>query len=224
MSLWGIHLDKANKSKKLKFLKCWMKQMKKPDCHDLIVSETSKPDQLIPEDINNRLTGSLQDDELPISLSASAGENTVTEASGVQVGDVPDTGSETSEAFFSTLSNRIYQGIESEEVDLQALSERLVNSSIYWLSKKFDRETISESQNSSKCNDAYGNMIAAELGKILLMEPKELVIKHKSRNPFSQASETGPTPLNTGQIVREYPLRTICVICACIVMQFMFRC
>ncbi|KAK4284684.1 hypothetical protein QN277_001479 [Acacia crassicarpa] len=197
------------KSKKLKFLKCWMKQMKKPDCHDLIVSETSKPDQLIPKDINNRLTGSLQDDELPISSSASAGENIVTEASGAQAGAVPDTGSETSEAFFSTLSKKIHQGIESEEVDLQALAERLVNSSIYWLSKKFDRETISESQNSSKCNDAYGNMIAAELSKLLLVDPKELVTKHKSINPFSQASDTGPTSLNTGQIVREYELQIL---------------
>lgn len=203
------HAMERNKSKKLKFLKCWMKQMKKPDCHDLIVPETSQPNQLIPEDINNRLTGSLQDGALPISSSASAGENTVTEASGVQAGAVLDTGSETSEAFFSTLSNKIHQGLECEEVDLQALAERLVNSSIYWLSKKFDRETISESQNSSKRNDSHGSMIAAELSKLLLIEPKELVTKHKSRNPFSHASEPGPTSLITEQVVRENELQIL---------------
>ncbi|XP_028789592.1 uncharacterized protein LOC114745603 isoform X2 [Neltuma alba] len=210
IDLHGVyHARECKKSKKLKFLKCWMKQMKKPDCHDIIVSDTSKPNQLIPENIDTRLTGSPQDGQLPISSSASAGENTLTEASGVQAGAVLDTGSETSEGFFSTLSDKIHQGIASEDVDLQALAERLVNSSIYWLSKKFDRETISESQNSSKCNDAYDSMIAAELSKILLMEPKELVTKHKSKNPFSQASETGTSSPIAGQIVREYELQIL---------------
>lgn len=192
-------IKKCNKSKKLKFLKCWMKQMKKNGRSDLSALEKSKSNQTVPEEIKNRLTESLQDGEKPMPSSASAGENSMTQASRIQDDAVIDYRSETSEEFFGNLSNKIHQGIESEVVDLGTLAERLVNSSIYWLYQKLDKEAVSGNHSPSKCHDANSSLVVSELIKLLLKEPKELAAKHKSRIP-------GPATLTTDYIVREYPL------------------
>ncbi|KAJ1426520.1 hypothetical protein SESBI_10264 [Sesbania bispinosa] len=143
----------CNKSKKLKFLKCWMKQVKKSGCCDLTLSERSKPNQIIAEEIDSKLAELPQNGEQPISSFASAGINT--DASGIQDDAMLDFRSETSEAFFSNLSNKIHQGIESEVIDLGALAERLVNSSIYWLYQKVDKEAISQSHSPLKVSIRY---------------------------------------------------------------------
>ncbi|KAI4352950.1 hypothetical protein L6164_007154 [Bauhinia variegata] len=195
--------------KKLKFLKCWMKQMKKSGFCDLAFLEKLKPDSVIPQEINDRLTNPLPDGEQPISSSASVGENTMIEVSRIQEDAVLEFRSETSETFFTNLPNKINQGIESEVVDLGALAERLVNSSIYWLYQRFDGEGNSESETALTCNNARGGMVAAELINLLLREPKELAAKHKSSNPFSQASDPGLATLTTEHIVREYELQIL---------------
>lgn len=195
----------CNKSKKLlKFLKCWMKQMKKSGRCDPTLSEKPKPNQIIAEEINDKWTELPQNGEQSISPSASAGINT--EASRIQDDAVLDFRSETCEEFFSNLSNKIQQGIESEVIDLAALAERLVNSSIYWLCQKVDKETICKSHSPSKGQDACGSIVASELIKLLLRDPKELAAKHKGRNAFSQAPDPGPTTLITEYVIREYPL------------------
>ncbi|KAJ1384588.1 hypothetical protein SESBI_42417 [Sesbania bispinosa] len=114
----------------------------------------------------------------PNLLVASAGINT--DVSGIQDDAVLDFRSETSEAFFGNLSNKIHQGIESEVIDLGALAERLVNSSVYWLYQKVDREAISQSHSPLKGNNACGSMVASELIKLLLREPKEIAAEHKA--------------------------------------------
>ncbi|KAF7812975.1 uncharacterized protein G2W53_033951 [Senna tora] len=193
---------KHNESKKFKFLKCWMKQMKRPGFSDQSSLEKSKLDPIVPEENNNRLIESPQAGENPISSSGSAEEIGMTEASRIQDEAVLEFRSETSEAFFNSLSNKIHQGIESEVVDIGTLAERLVNSSIYWLYQKFDKEANSENILPAKCHDAYRSLVAAELTKLLLREPKELAAKHKSRNP-------GPSTLTTKHIVREYELQIL---------------
>ncbi|GMP47041.1 hypothetical protein CsSME_00014978 [Camellia sinensis var. sinensis] len=50
-----------SKSKKLKFLKCWMKQMKKSACGCLTVPDRSKSCQHIEREIDERLTGTDQE-------------------------------------------------------------------------------------------------------------------------------------------------------------------
>ncbi|KAI5424238.1 hypothetical protein KIW84_030442 [Lathyrus oleraceus] len=118
--------------------------------------------------------------------------------------------SETSEAFFSNLSSRIQQGVESNTIDLLALSERLVNSSIYWLCKKVDRETIPQIDSHMNDNKACGSVIVSELIKLLLKDPKEIAAKHKSRNLFSQLSDAaGPATIITEHAVREYELQIL---------------
>ncbi|CAL0316027.1 unnamed protein product [Lupinus luteus] len=209
MDLYGVYFALGcDKSKKLlKFLKCWMKQVKNSGCYDPTLSEKPKPDQIIAEDANDKLAELPQNDEQPITPSSSVGANT--EASRIQDDAVLDFRLETSEAFFSNLPNKIHQGIESEDIDLVALAERLVSSSIYWLSQKVDKETVSESHSSSKGHNTHGSIVVSELIKLLLREPKELAAKHKGRNSFSQASDTGAATQVTEHVVREYELQIL---------------
>ncbi|XP_004517208.2 uncharacterized protein, partial [Cicer arietinum] len=198
----------CNKSKKLKFLKCWMKQVKKSSCCDLILSEKPKPDTIIVEESDSKLIELPQNGEEPIpTVVVSAGINT--EAATIQDDGALDFRSETSEAFFSNLSNRIQQGIESDVIDLGALAERLVNSSIYWLRQKVDTETIPEIHSPMKDNNVRRRMVVSELIKLLLKEPKEIAAKHKSRNSSSQASDAGPTTIITEHAVRLYELQIL---------------
>lgn len=196
-------------SKKLKFLKCWMKQIKKSSCSSLILQEKSKPHQDIPKQIDDRLTTLHQESEQPVSSSASAGENSLTEASRIHDEAAVDFRSETSEAFFSNLSIKIQQGLEFEGVDLGALAERLVKSSIYWLYQKHETESPSESQNTLvKSDDACGRVVP-ELTKLLLREPKDLVAKHKNKDSSFQASDPGSTGFASKDKVREYELQIL---------------
>ncbi|XP_057734829.1 uncharacterized protein LOC130950341 [Arachis stenosperma] len=198
----------SSKSKKLKFLKWWMKQIKKSSCSDIInLPETPKSNEIIAEKNKDKLTESPQNIEQPVSSSASAGINT--EASRIQDDAVLDCRLETSAEFFSNLSTKIQQGIESEDIDLGAMAKRLVNSSIYWLCRKDSRETNSEGQKGGRETNSEGHIVASELIKFLLKEPKELAAKYKSRNSFSQASEPRRTKQVTEHAAREYELQIL---------------
>lgn len=195
----------CNNSKKLKFLKCWMKQIKKPRCSSLTLQPKHMSQQEIQKENDDRLTKLHQEIEQPVSSSASAGEKFLTEASKIQDEATLDFRLETCEAFFSNLSSKIQQGLESEGVDLGALAERLVNSSIYWLYQKRGMKSPSESQNLEvKSDDACGSIVL-ELTKVLLREPKELAAKHKDNIPSFQASDPGCTGFASKDVVREYP-------------------
>ncbi|XP_050872762.1 uncharacterized protein LOC127075319 isoform X1 [Lathyrus oleraceus] len=198
----------CNKSKKLKFLKCWMKQVKKSSCCDLML-ENPKPNRIIAEGSDSKLNELPQNGEQSISLVVVSNEINA-EVAMKQDDAVLNCESETSEAFLSNLSSRIQQGVESNTIDLLALSERLVNSSIYWLCKKVDRETIPQIDSHMNDNKARGSVIASELIKLLLKDPKEIAAKHKSRNLFSQLSDAaGPATIITEHAVREYELQIL---------------
>ena len=211
----------GNKSKKLKFLKCWMKQMKKSSCSDLTSLEKLKPNSIVAELGGSKSNDLPQNDEQPLSSFASAEINPEPEALRTQEDAVLDFRSETSETFFSSLADRIKRGIESEVIDMGALAERLVNCCIYWLCQKVDKETVSQSQSPLKDRDTCGGMIASELIKLLLREPKEIAAEHKSQNPFSQsqAFDSGPVAPTAEHVVREYPSIKLPII---YVMQFFY--
>ncbi|CAJ1978457.1 unnamed protein product [Sphenostylis stenocarpa] len=201
----------GNKSKKLKFLRCWMKQMKKSGCSDLTLLEKFKPNSTGAEEGSSKLNDLPRNDEQPMSSFASAEINPEPEALRIQEGAVLDFRSETSESFFSNLADRINRGIESEVVDMGALAERLVSSSIYWLCQKVDKETISQSQATLEDHNNCGSTIASDLIKLLLREPKEIAAEHKSQNPFSQfqAFDSGPATPISERVVREYELQVL---------------
>ncbi|PON57766.1 Treslin [Parasponia andersonii] len=204
LELEGVYFARGcNDSKKLRFLKCWMKQIKKSSCSALVLEEKSKPHWDIQKDINDRLSELHQESEQPISSSL-AGENSFTGTSRIQDEVAAEHQPETSETFLNNLSNKIQQGLESEAVELGALAQRLVNSSIYWLNKKCEAESTSEGQ-LPVTSQATGGFLTAELLKLLLRDPKELIAKCRSNDPSFQSSEGS----SSEKIVREYELQIL---------------
>ncbi|KAM1407415.1 hypothetical protein ACFX2F_002001 [Malus domestica] len=157
--------------------------------------------------MGNRLDNLHHESEQPISSSPSIGENSLTVASGIQDEAALELRSETSEAFFSSLSNKIQQGLEYEAVDLGALAYRLVNSSIYWLNKKQETEALSEVQTSLVKSGATDDLVSAEVLKLLLRDPKDITARQKSSGPSVKASDSESEGLTSGKIVREYELQ-----------------
>lgn len=197
----------CNNSKKIKFMKCWMKQVQKCSSSSLKLPESAKPDRDATKEINHSPIEVRQDSEQLASNSASAGEG----FSKVLDDDGHDFCSGTLENFFNSLPNKIKQGLESGEVELGAFAERLVSSSIYWLYQKHQMEGISESQTSQvKADDACASKAAVELTKVLLRQPKDLAAMHKRRDPTSQASDSRSTGSATVSVVREYPSFPAC--------------
>ncbi|KAJ6387478.1 hypothetical protein OIU78_017239 [Salix suchowensis] len=163
----------CNKSKKLKFLKCWMKQIKKSS-----YCSWAMPDR----------------------------EDSLTGASRIQDEAALDFHSETLESFFSDLPHKIQQGLESEEVDLGTLAERLVNASIYWLYQKCEKETTLENQTTDiKSGSATASLVAIELAKLLLREPKDLAAIYKD----SDASNPSYAEATSENMARVYELQIL---------------
>ncbi|KAG8381206.1 hypothetical protein BUALT_Bualt06G0098100 [Buddleja alternifolia] len=153
------------KSKKLKFLKCWMKQINKVDPYCL----TTFP-------------GSKSVEELSACNALSS------EPSPTKDGDIPVVSNlETSENFFNNLSRRIQHGLESG-MDLQSLAERVVKSSIHWLRLKCETENCSEDQQPIKnLDDLYSEDVGGKLMKLLLRAPKEMKKIHQDSDPYSSS-------------------------------------
>ncbi|KAI3684005.1 hypothetical protein L1987_84527 [Smallanthus sonchifolius] len=176
------------KSKKLKFLKCWMKEVKSHSVSLSIMPPglcQTGPDlnQQKETDINETLAASNQESNEPLPM------HICSDLSRMQYDDALVSCSETSESFFSNLPKKIQHGVESIGVDLKILAERLVNSSIYWLHKKHETmENLDES-----CT-----MQVAEIIKLLLREPQDLK-EHKDYNPNSTSA----------YLVREYELQIL---------------
>lgn len=184
----------CSKSKKLKFIKCWMRQIKKSSCYNHILPDKSKSHQHIAKEIDERLTGTHHQGEQPICQQFSS------EPSGMQEGVALVSYSETAEAFFYNLPKKIQHGLEAEGVDLQILAQRLVNSSIHWLRQKEERGNSLENR-TPKLKNPCESTLGTELIALLTRKPKELM-KRNDNHASLQASEQGFTSEN---IVREYP-------------------
>ncbi|KAK9009956.1 hypothetical protein V6N11_036477 [Hibiscus sabdariffa] len=190
MDLEASYFSRDCNSKKFKFLKCWMKQVQKCSPSSIKIPESAKLDPNGTKEINHRPIELPQDSEQPASYSASAGEgfSRVLDEAG------NDFRSGTLENFFSSLPNKIKQGLESREVELGAFAERLVRSSIYWLCQKHEMEAVPVSQTSPvKTRDACASKAAVELIELLLREPKDLAAMHKRKDPQSQTLDSRST-------------------------------
>lgn len=147
-------------SKKLKFLKCWMKQISRvgecslatlPESKSVDESESSACNALLPK------PSPAEEGVMPVSLS------------------------ENSETFLSSLSKRIDHGLESG-MDLQKLAEQVVKSSVHWLHHELEKETDSEGQELIKTSD---EAFCDKLIELLLRSPKEMKKIHQDPNPSS---------------------------------------
>ncbi|WCJ36769.1 hypothetical protein M5689_017949 [Euphorbia peplus] len=211
VNLEDVYFTRAcNKSKKLKFLKCWMKQIKKSGNFSLSAPEESKQHQKIPNKTDDRLTKLPQECEQPIASCSSVGDDSLTGASRIQDEVALDFCSETLESFFNNLPQKIQQGIESEEVQLESLAHRLVNSSIYWLYRKFEMVSMPDCQNHVKKSDGpSSSTICIELTKLLLKDPKDLAAMCINGKPSSQASNPSAPGVASEDIVRQYELQIL---------------
>ncbi|KAL2550567.1 hypothetical protein Fot_12097 [Forsythia ovata] len=171
------------KSKKLKFLRCWMKQIHKVNPHCL-----------------RTLSGSKSMEEFSMCHGLSP------DLSRAEEGAIPLSNSEISKTFFNNLPRRIQHGLESG-MDLQNLAERVVKSCIHFLDRKCEIDNDTKDQPLQKdsgdsCHETFG----ARLIKLLLKEPKEMKKIHQNDDPLSKASDPCSTSENT---VREYEFQIL---------------
>nr|XP_043610107.1 uncharacterized protein LOC122581862 [Erigeron canadensis] len=176
------------RSKKLKFLKCWMNQVKNHTLSHEKMSHGSR--QRVSDsyhqkdtDTNENLAASYQEGDECLSMPICSDQSRILDD------DAFASCSGTSEAFFSNLPKMIQDVLESDGVDLKVLAERLVRSSIYWLRQKHE---IIENQSES-CT-----MQVSEIIKLLLCDPKHM--KEQTDDNTGSTSE---------YIVREYELQVL---------------
>lgn len=179
------------KSKKMKFLKCWLRQIQKSSSDHHIPPDKSKSEQHKINESNERMSTHC-DTEMPICSQVSS------EPPEMQDGVASASCSETAETFFSNLPKKIQQGLKAEGLDLQILAQRLVNASIHWLhqtqgSNRLENQTP-ELENTSD------RTLSAKLIELLTRDPKKL--KRQNDNTSVQASDQGST---SEILVREYP-------------------
>ncbi|XP_010482675.1 PREDICTED: uncharacterized protein LOC104761304 [Camelina sativa] len=208
IDLEDVYFSKFSKSKKFKFLKCWMKQISKPrGCSLSSLSVTNNCNALEDVDANpieeknnsseetEKASSSLPVAEEDIALSGNR-------ISGKQENDASvHAASESSENFFASLPSKIKQGIESEEIDLSALAEGLVKSCVFYCSQRVEKDY--------SCESGTLLLVAEELTKILLREPKDIVAKFKKKDSLSTASEQKSDEAAPSSIVREYELQIL---------------
>ncbi|XP_004152317.2 uncharacterized protein LOC101202960 isoform X1 [Cucumis sativus] len=197
----------CNSSKKLKFFKSWVKQIRKSTLCGLLLPEKLqlKQDSLIKKD-----DGLVQLQEESKEPATSSGqENSLAKASETLAEATIDHHLETCDDFFNNLSNKIQQGLESEVVDLGALAERLVSSAIYWLSEKHEVQggTSDDQPIARKFDSSISCSVATKLNKLLLREPEDLATKPKIHGLSFDESSLGSAGQTSEHIVREHELQ-----------------
>ncbi|CAN7066495.1 unnamed protein product [Brassica rapa subsp. trilocularis] len=197
------YFSNFNKSKKYKFLKCWMKQIRKPKGCSLSVAsncDAQEDVQTDPDDKNhNSSEGTEKTTSLPVSeedIALSGNRISVRQENHTSV-----TPLESSDIFFASLPSKIKQGIESEEIDLAALAERLVKSCLLHSSQRLEKDC--------SCESGSHLLVTEELTKMLLKEPKDLVAMFKKKNSSSTASEQKSDEASPSSIIREYELQIL---------------
>jgi hypothetical protein len=107
------------------------------------------------------------------------------------------------EAFLESIPQKIEQGVCSEDADLGNLAERLVGLSVHALLIKNGKITVKYFEH-KELHDASDANITSEVSTILLRKPKELLLKYKDNNSTFSASEQ-LSKYSTNYKIREYP-------------------
>lgn len=180
------------KSKKMKFLKCWLRQIQKSSLDHHIPPDKSSSHQHEINEKDERMSKTQCEIEMPICSQVSP------EPPESQDGVASASCSETAETFFSNLPKKIQHGLEAEGVDLQILAQRLVNASIHWLHQK--QESNSLENQTPELENTSDRTLSAKLIELLTRDPKKL--KRQNDNTSVHASDQGST---SEILVREYP-------------------
>ncbi|XP_068651279.1 uncharacterized protein [Aristolochia californica] len=168
----------CHNSKKLRFLKCWMKQMKKSKESSQIRSDETKDPVDVKEEFEKRckIVDSQQESQETVSPSVSVGGYQLSQTKSGEAQVVCCL--ETPKEFFESVCQKIQQGVDSEEVDLGIFAERIVDSSIYWLHGKCETDA-SENLAAEESKDFNCITVFNDLVNLLLEKPKNLVTKYK---------------------------------------------
>ncbi|XP_077229621.1 LIM domain protein isoform X2 [Tasmannia lanceolata] len=177
----------CNNSKKFRFLKCWMKQVKKSSsgCRNITLNDLKPQPNVVEES------------SLLVVESIFNGSMTPAAAS-----------LESCEAFFGSISQKIQQILDSKEVDLGFLAKRLIDSSIHWLYSKLERG-IANDLTIEKPEDTYEALVAAEVEKLLLWKPKDLDAKYKGCNSSFLGSDMSSAVYTSEDKVKEHELQIL---------------
>ncbi|KAF8733531.1 hypothetical protein HU200_014832 [Digitaria exilis] len=222
----------GTKSKKLRFLKCWMKQVKQSYLTTLLSLHTESEKCLSSKDesetrvlvseedvLASRVNFSMDDAdsnkvETPLNEADFSRVDTPVDepvCSGVDrpVGEESSMFSsmEDLEAFIASVPHKIEQALCSEDADLGNLAERLVGLSVHALLVKHGKIEVRYFEH-KEAEDASGAKIACELSNVLLRKPKELVAKYKGSDSSSVASEQ-TTKHSTCYKIREHELQIL---------------
>ncbi|KAL8148362.1 uncharacterized protein LOC141708252 [Apium graveolens] len=184
------------KSKKMKFLKCWLRQIQKSSLDHHIPPDKSKSHQHKIKKSDERLSKTHREIEMPICSQVSS------EPPEMQDGVASASCSETAETFFSNLPKKIQHGLEAEGVDLQILAQRLVNASIHWLHQTQGGNR--QKNQTPELENTFDRTPSAKLIELLTRDPKKL--KRQNSNTSVQASDQGST---SEILVREYELQIL---------------
>lgn len=192
----------CNTSKKLRFLRCWTRQIKKSsNCSNLILNELKEyPD--VKEQSEGGVVVALQEEAGPHTFTASADNSYPGGSANEYVS--PFSCMEDMEAFLGSIPQKIEDGFCSEDADLGFLAERMVALSVHALNMKFGRNAIKESSSKEE-EDASVLKIVSEVSHFLLRKPKDLILKYKGVNPVSLSSDRSIAIYSTQNKIREYP-------------------
>ncbi|CAO2181426.1 unnamed protein product [Urochloa humidicola] len=219
-------------SKKLRFLKCWMKQVKQSYLNTLpslpterekcvpsqdesearvLVSEedasASRVNFSVDDADSNKVDTPLNEAdcskvEMPVDAADCSGVDRTVGEESSMFSSMEDL-----EAFLGSVPHKIEQALCSEDADLGNLAERLILLSAHALLIKHGKITVRYFEY-KEAEDVSGAQIACELSNILLRKPRELVSKYKGSDSQSVASEQ-TAKYSTCYKIREHELQIL---------------
>lgn len=201
-------------SKKLRFLKCWLKQVKLSSLGTSSSLHTGERCPSSKDEGEAKLQVSEEDGAPHVNCSVDEADcnkidKPVDEADCSKVEQQVDgetsafSSMEDLEAFLGSIPQKIEQGLCSEDADLGNLAERLVGLSVDALMIKNGKITVRYFEH-REVEDASDAKIISEASIILLRKPKELLLKYKDNNSASAGSEQ-ISKYSANYKIREYP-------------------
>ncbi|XP_066305494.1 uncharacterized protein [Miscanthus floridulus] len=216
-------------SKKLRFLKCWMKQ----SCLSTLSSIHTEGQNRLPSQDDSEARVLVSEEDASAGLvnfsldeaDCQKVDTPVDEAGCSKVGMPVDgadcskvdrsVGEESSmfssmedlEAFLGSVPHKIEQGLCSEDADLGSLAERLVGLSVHAMLVKHGKIGVRYFEH-NEAEDVSGAKIACELSNILLRKPKELASKYRESDSVPAASQQ-TAKYSTCCKIREHELQIL---------------
>lgn len=185
-------IKSRNISKKMRFLQCWMKQVKRSH-HYCLQTKTNIPVYELNDAIEPTKEGS-------IASSSSTGVPDFTSQSEIEKSPLFDDVDDFDFISGEDIGQKIESGLCFEGVDLRNFAERLVELAIRDAYKKLKNKDTQDDT-----HDDFG--VINEVIKVLLVKPKDLAAKYKNLNLLATAPSNSNSTTSSclSKKVKEYP-------------------